>query len=200
MIPEDEKPEETPSPEGDQEAPKDDQEAPEADETVRMREELEEALREKDQFRTMAQRSQADLVNYKRRAAEELLEVRRSAKAELLLKVLSVADDLERALSLVPDDAVASGWLDGLRLVQRNLANVLDSEGITKIEAEGQPFEPWEHEAVLYEETPDGPQGMVIRVIREGYKLRDRVLRPAQVAVSRGPEPEAQPEDTQQEA
>ena len=200
MIPEDEKPEETRSPEDDQEAPKDDQEASEADETARMREELEEALREKDQFRTMAQRSQADLTNYKRRAAEELQEVRRTTNADLLLKVLSVVDDMERAVSLVPEDAVAPGWLDGLRLVQRNLANLLDSEGITKIEADGRPFEPWQHEAVLYEEASDSPEGTVIRVIRDGYNLRDRVLRPAQVAVSRTPEPEPQTEDTQQEA
>lgn len=190
-MPEDEKPDQI---------PEDDQEEDEGDETAKMREELEEALREKDQFRTMAQRSQADLINYKRRAAEELQEVRRGAKADLLLKVLSVVDDIGRAVSLVPENAVAPGWLDGLRLVQRNLASMLDSEGISKIEADGQPFQPWEHEAVLYEEALDSPEGTVIRVIRDGYKLRDRILRPAQVAVSRMPEPEPQTEDTQQEA
>ena len=193
MIPEDEKTEEGP-------AADEEPEGAEAVNTTQMAEELEEALREKDQFRTMAQRSQADLINYKRRAAEELKEVRRGAKADLLLKVLSVVDDIDRAVSLVPEDAVAPGWLDGLRLVQRNLANMLDSEGITKIEADGRPFEPWEHEAVLYEEAFDSPEGTVIRVIRDGYKLRDRVLRPAQVAVSKMPEPEPQTEDTQQEA
>lgn len=190
MIPEDEKTEEGPA--SDEES-----EGTEAVNTTQMAEELEEALREKDQFRTMAQRSQADLTNYKRRATEELQEARRSGNVSLLLKVLAVVDDMERAISLVPEDAVAPGWLDGLRLVQRNLANVLDSEGVTRIEAHGQPFEPWEHEAVLYEETTDSPEGTVIRVIRTGYKLRDRILRPTQVAVARVPEPEA---DTQQEA
>ena len=190
MIPEDEKADETPAPD---EEPK----GSEAVDVAQISEELEEALREKDQFRTMAQRSQADLTNYRRRAAEELQEARRSGNSELLLKVLSVVDDMERAISLIPEDVVAPGWLEGLRLIQRNLANVLESEGVTKIDAHGQPFEPWEHEAVLYEDDTDSPEGTVIRVIRDGYRLRDRVLRPAQVAVSRVPEPEA---ETQQEA
>ena len=110
--------------------------------------ELEEALREKDQFRALAQRAQADLINYRRRVEDEREELRRSANTGLILRILTVVDDLERALDLVPDDAVAPGWLEGLHLVQRNLHNLLDAEGVTKIEAEGKPFEPWEHEAV----------------------------------------------------
>ena len=161
-------------------------------------EQLAEALREKDQFRTMALRSQADLANYKRRAAEEMVEARRSASTGLLLKVLSVVDDMERALVHVPEDAVAPGWLDGLRLVQRNLSNLLDSEGVTAMEAQGRPFTPWEHEAVLYEETPDSAEGTVVRVIREGYRLRDRVLRPAQVAVAKTPEREPETDSRQE--
>ena len=175
------------------------QQPSEADDVSPLREQLEEALREKDQFRTMAQRAQADLVNYRDRAAKEREELRRSAKAELLLNALSIVDDLERALALVPDDAVAPGWLEGLQLVQRNMENILDAEGVSKIEAEGRPFEPWEHEAVLYEETPDTEEGMVVRVIRDGYKLHDKVLRAAQVAVSRAPEQEELSENTEQE-
>ena len=171
-------------------APDDRLDTPDPDNPVQVEEQLAEALREKDQFRAMAQRSQADLANYKRRAAEEVVEARRSASTGLLLKVLSVVDDMERALAHVPESAVAPGWLDGLRLVQRNLSNLLDSEGVTAIEAQGRPFEPWEHEAVLYEETPDSAEGTVVRVIREGYRLRDRVLRPAQVAVAKAPERE----------
>ena len=169
-----------------------------ASDPAEVEEELAEALREKEQFRTLAQRSQADLVNYKRRAAEEVVEARRSASTGLLLKVLSVMDDMERALAHVPEDAVAPGWLDGLRLVQRNLSNLLDSEGVTAIEAQGRPFEPWEHEAVLYEEAPDSAEGTVVRVIREGYRLRDRVLRPAQVAVAKAPEREPDTDSNQE--
>ena len=173
--------------------------APEVEETELVREQMEEALREKEQFRTMAQRAQADLVNYKRRAAEEQGELRRNANSQLIQKVLSVVDDLERAIALIPEDAVASGWLEGLQLVRRNLDNVLATEGVTKIDAEGKPFEPWEHEAVSYEETADGEEGMVVRVIRDGYKLHDRVLRAAQVAVSKSAEPQNQAESSEQE-
>ena len=191
MIPEEDKTEEA-------NAADDRLDTPDPDDPVQIEEQLAEALREKAQFRAIAQRSQADLANYKRRAAEEVVEARRSASTGLLLKVLSVVDDMERALAHVPESAVAPGWLDGLRLVQRNLSNLLDSEGVTAIEAQGRPFEPWEHDAVLYEETPDCAEGTVVRVIREGYRLRDRVLRPAQVAVAKAPEREPETDSKQE--
>ena len=173
---------------------------PDADDPALLAEQLNEALREKDQFRAMAQRAQADLTNFKRRAAEEHDETRRNATSRLLLKVLSIVDDLDRGLALVPEDATAPGWLEGMQLVQRNLSSILDSEGVTRIEAEGKPFEPREHEAVLYEETPDRQEGTVVKVIREGYKIHDRVLRAAQVTVSRAPQEPKQPASTQEEA
>ena len=191
MIPEEDRTEEA-------QAPDERPDASESDDPTEVEERLAEALREKEQFRKMAQRSQADLVNYKRRAAEEVVEARRSASTGLLLKVLSVVDDMERALAHVPEDAVAPGWLDGLRLVQRNLSNLLDSEGVTAIEAQGRPFEPWEHEAVLYVEAPDSAEGTVVRVIREGYRFRDRVLRPAQVAVAKASEREPETDSNQE--
>ena len=180
--------------------PDEEQPASEVDETALTREQQEEVLREKEQFRAMAQRAQADLVNYRRRAAEEQVELRRGANSQLLLRVLTIVDDLNRALSIVPDDAVAQGWLEGLLLVQRNLDSLLESEGVTKIEAEGQPFEPSEHEAVFYDETLDGKEGIVVEVIRDGYKLHDRVLRAAQVGVSKAPKSNEQQENSQQEA
>ncbi len=156
-----------------------------------LREQLDEAIREKEQFHMIAQRAQADLVNYRRRASEEQEETRRSANSQLILKILSIVDDLERALTMVPKDAVAPGWLEGLHIVHRNLKNVLAAEGISKIEAQGKPFEPWEHEAVFFEETPELEEGQVVRVVREGYKLHDRVLRPAQVVVAKAAAPES---------
>ena len=161
--------------------------------------ELQEALREKDQFRKMAQRAQADLINYRRRVEDDKANIRRNANSDLLLKVLSVNDDLERAVEHAPEGDEADAWLDGLRLVQRNLQNVLRAEGVTRIEAEGRPFEPWEHEAVSHEVTRDGEDGMVVRVIQDGYKLHDRVLRPARVTVSKLEEEDSQ-ESTEQEA
>ena len=151
--------------------------------------ELEEALREKDQFRRLAQRSQADLVNYRRRAAAEIEEVRRRASADVLLKVIGVVDDMQRALGMVPEEAVAPGWLEGLNLVMRKMEGVLETSGVRKIEALGKAFEPWHLEAVHYVETAECEPGVVTEVFREGYMLDDVVLRAAQVVVSKEPAP-----------
>ncbi len=150
-----------------------------------LEEQLAEALREKDQFRSMALRAQADLDNYRKRASEEREEARRSANTAILLRVLSVMDDFERAMALVPDDAVAPGWLEGLQLVHKGMSTLLESEGVSRIEAAGSTFDPHESEAILYQESTSAPDGEVISVIREGYRQRDRVLRPAQVIVAK---------------
>ena len=190
-----------PSPEGEGETPSSEGESGQSPKSgdLLLREELEEALREKDQFRSMAQRAQADLVNYRRRVGEEMTELRLKTNSELLLKILSIVDDLERALSAIPEDAVAPGWLEGLNLVMRNIENLLDSEGVKKIEAVGQPFEPWELEAVQYLESDDTKAGTVTNVLRDGYRLHDKVLRAAQVVVAKEPDPEVQSEDPEQE-
>ena len=187
-------PPDAPPPEGEE------RQAQENDEVALLGEQLEEALREKDQFRTMAQRAQADLANYKRRAAEEMVEVRSAANSRLLLNLLSIVDDLNRAVSLIPDDAVAPGWLEGVQLVQRNIDHILEAEGVSRIDAVGKPFEPWELEAVQYEETPDAEDGRVISVLRDGYKHHDKVLRAAQVIVAKKPEQQDQPENIEEEA
>jgi molecular chaperone GrpE len=152
-----------------------------------LQEQLDEALREKDQFRAIAQRAQADLVNYKKRVTEEIQESRRSATTGILLRTLSVVDDLERALALIPKEAVAPGWSEGLTLVLRNLNTVLESESVKRIEALGRNFDPREFEAVMHEETSEVEEGTVVHVVREGYRHRDRVLRAAQVVVAKSP-------------
>ena len=169
------------------------------DEGSLMKAEMEEALREKEQFKAMAQRAQADLENYRRRAVDEQSEIRRNAGTTLLLKFLGVVDDIDRALELMPADVAGSGWVDGLELIQRNMKSILDSEGVEKIEAKGRRFEPWEHEAVSYQETPDGEDGVVTDVFREGYKLHDRVLRAAQVVVSKAPAPKKDETETSEQ-
>ena len=105
-----------------------------------------------------------------------------------MLKVLAVVDDFGRALEMIPEDAVAPGWREGLDLVRRGLDHLLETEGVTPIEARGRPFEPAEHEAVLFEETSEIEPGRVMSVIRNGYRHNGRVLRAAQVTVSKSPE------------
>ena len=153
---------------------------------------LEEAEREREQFKGIAARAQADLVNYRRRAEEEKDEIRRSAKSTLLIKMLSTVDDLDRALAMIPGDQSA-GWGEGIELVRRNVVNTLDSEGVTHVETLGKLYDPAYAEALLFRETEDGDEGTVIEVFKEGYMYKDRVLRAAQVVVAKRPE---QPEAT----
>ena len=150
-------------------------------------ENLEEALREKEQFRTMAQRAQADLVNYRNRAAQELEEARRTARFAILTRFLNVIDDLSRAVQSLPDGADDS-WTEGISLVLRNLEKTFESEGISKIDSFGAEFDPYQHEALMYEQTEDAEEGTVVNVIQEGYKIGDRILRPARVVVAQKPE------------
>ena len=166
----------------------------ELDETEQLQAQLEEAERERDQFKSMALRYKADLDNYKKRAAQEAEESRDRVAAQLLLKLVTVADDFNRAVNYLPEDAVDPSWFEGIQLVQRSMENTLQSEGLSRIEAAiGQPFDVYEHEAVFFEPTDEVEEGAVVRVIRDGYKLRNRVLRAAQVSVA-----QALPESVEQ--
>ena len=173
-----------------------DEKAPETEEQADLKAQMEEALREKEQFRNMAQRAQADLMNYKRRVEEEEKpQLLQSSKVGLILKLLPIIDDYHRAFSYLPPEDVDPGWLEGVQLVLRKLETLLESEGVTRIEALEKDFDPWEHEAVSFEESPYHQAGKVVSVIRDGYRLQDRVLRPAQVTVSQ-PTSTAAPDDT----
>lgn len=189
-------PEQTDAPDSDAAcaAPRTDSAAPPAQIDVDLLiEQMAEAERERGQFKNMAQRAQADLLNYRRRAAEEQAELRRSANADLIGKLLEVVDNFERAIGMLPADA-ADGWHEGLALVQRNLMSILETEGVSKIEAAGKPFDPWEHEAVFHQETTDAEDGVIITVTREGYRLHDKVLRASQVIVAKTPAAEPEQE------
>ena len=159
--------------------------APEGDELDRLRTELDKANRKGQEDLSLLQRVQADFVNFRRRVDQEREERSKFAKGDLILKILSVLDDFERALKAMPDDQRNTDLGQGIALIERKLRGVLESEGVTRFEAIGLPFNPWEHEAVLYEETPATESGTVVNVVREGYRLHDRVLRPAQVGVAK---------------
>ena len=156
--------------------------APAADDSIQ--ETLEEAERERDQFRAMMIRSQADLVNYRNRAADERETLKRNITSSLLIDMLELVDDFDRALDYVPDDAVAPQWLEGLRNARRGFDRKLLMQGVSKVESAGQQFDPNVHEAIQSVPTDDHPEGMITSVVREGYMLNDRLLRPAQVVVA----------------
>ena len=184
-------------PEQSEDPPRDEERQDMQDDADLLQQRLEEAERESGQFRTMAQRARADLANYKKRAAEEMEEARRQTATGLLLRIVATRDDIQRALDLVPEDGAGEGWAEGLGLVMRNIDSALEAEGVTRANVLGMPFEPWECEAVQYEETDRAAEGTVVSVYREGFSHRGRVLRAAQVVVARRPETDeaAQPQN-----
>jgi molecular chaperone GrpE len=132
------------------------------------------------------QRSAADFANYKRRTDEERAMASRFSTTMLIGKLLAVLDDFDRALESVPADA-RDPWIEGVELVERKLRGVLESEGVTPIEAIGQPFDPNLHEAVAHEQTAEHADNEVIGEVQRGYMLHDRVLRPSLVRVANNP-------------
>jgi molecular chaperone GrpE len=131
-------------------------------------------------------RAVADYKNFKRRTDQERGDLIRSASAGLLMKLLPVVDDMERALASTPAEVASTPWFEGVKLIAQKLQTILESEGVTAIEAVGKDFDPNFHEAVIYEAAENGQDGKVVAELQKGYKLRDRVLRPTMVKVGQG--------------
>lgn len=135
------------------------------------------------------QRERASFINYKRRAEQERAETIQFASSNLLKRLLPIVDDFDRALAAIPEEERKNNrWVEGIELIARKLHTVLEQEGVEPIEALGQPFDPNLHEAVAFEDNTEGGdqhEDTVAEVFAKGYKLRDRVLRPAMVKVAR---------------
>lgn len=146
-------------------------------------------------------RSAADLENLRRRNKRDLDDARAEARTRVLKEMLPVVDNLERGLAHAEEAARAGepgAIVDGLRLVLRQFNHAFERSDVTSVDAQGQPFDPNLHEAISQVETADQPPGTVVSVLQRGYKLGDRLLRPALVVVAKPPaataEPEAAPE------
>jgi molecular chaperone GrpE len=135
------------------------------------------------------QRSQADFVNFRRRVDQERSDLLKIAESGLILDFLPVIDDLDRALQGLPPELRAVTWVEGILLIERKLQAVLEAHGVKPIEALGKQFDPHEHEAVMRDGDPDEAT-TVTGELQRGYRLHDRVLRPALVKV--GPPPAGQ--------
>ena len=131
------------------------------------------------------QRVQADFINYKRRVEQEIQEIGKLANANLVLNLLPILDDLERALASVPDDLAEVSWVDGIRLIDRKLRGALEAMGLSRIEAIGEPFDPNIHEAVM---QAKGKEGIVVEELEKGYMFQDKIIRPTKVVVGSGEE------------
>ncbi|HEX9373986.1 MAG TPA: nucleotide exchange factor GrpE [Roseiflexaceae bacterium] len=156
------------------------------DEAAALKARIAQLEKEAAEYKDQWLRAAADFKNFKRRTEQERADLIRGASAGLLLKLLPVFDDLERAISSVTPDVAATPWYGGFKLIPQKLQTVLESEGVTPIEALGQDFDPNFHEAVIYEQGGEGQDGKVVGELQKGYKLRDRVLRPTMVKVGQG--------------
>lgn len=146
---------------------------------------LGEALKDANHNKDTAQRAQAELANLKKRADEERISLQQYSNSRLIIKLLPVFDELDLAVGHADQAAANDPWVEGVRLIQRKVSHLLETEGVSKIEALGVQFDPLEHEAVGTEETTQCPSGHVVEVVRNGYRLHDRVIQPAQVVVAR---------------
>ena len=169
---------ETAAPEREQDAARTTEESPET-----LRTELEAARAEAQENLGKFQRALADFQNYKRRTEEERAQAARLANLSFVLNILPVVDDLQRALDSLDVKLAGLQWVEGIRAIQRKFEGALQASGVTEIPAEGQGFDPNVHEAIGED---IGEQGKVVRVLQKGYKMGERVIRPAMVMVGNG--------------
>lgn len=143
-------------------------------------------------------RAYAETENVRKRGERERLDTQKYAVSKFARDVISIADNLERAIAATPADTAdpaLKGLLEGVIVTQRALTGVLERQNIRRIEAQGAPFDPHQHQAVMEQPDPSVPNGTVVRVFEAGYLIEDRVLRPASVVVAKGgpPRPKAAP-------
>jgi len=155
----------------------------EVDEVTALNQTLAEEKEKAESYLANWQRAQADFVNYKRRSQQEREELSKFANAQLMLGLLPVLDDLERALEQASPELIDNVWLDGIRLIERKLRAGLEVQGLSQIEAMGETFDPNFHQAAGHSK---GEEGTVVQELQKGYMLQDRVLRPSVVIVGSG--------------
>jgi len=163
---------------------------PVEDQVTALQEHLQEARQEAGQNLDMAQRAQAELANFRRRTDEERISLGKFSNSRLIAKLLPVIEELDLAVSHAGEESedspgLEAPWLEGVKLIHRKFINLLESEGVVMIESVGNAFNPLEHEALGTEETSEHPPGYVIQAVRQGYRLHDRIIQPAQVIVAR---------------
>jgi molecular chaperone GrpE len=152
--------------------------------TASMRARIEQLEAQAEEASNRYLRLAADFDNFKKRARQEQADLVRSANADLIGKLLPVVDNFHRVLESVPE-AADDAWVKGVKLTLQQLEELLAAQGVQPIEAVGQPFDPSLHEAIGHEESSEHPEDTVVTEVRRGYRLHDRVVRPALVRVAR---------------
>jgi len=159
-----------------------------------LRQELEATKAREAEYLDGWQRSRAELANARKRFQREQEQAYAGAQADLLIRLLPIVDDFERALETLPSSLSGLTWCQGILLIERKLQWTLEQAGVASIEAAGKEFDPFLHEAVTHEPSADVPAGHVIAELQRGYRMGERVLRPSMVRVSSGPEQAAEPQ------
>lgn len=150
--------------------------------------ELEQVRREAEEYYARLVRTQADFENYKRRVRSEREEMNAFASEALIVKFLPVIDNLERAIASAAQTNDAKALAEGVQMVLRQILEWLEKEGVAPIEALGQEFNPYEHHAVMQVPSSEQPENTVVTEILKGYKMKEKVIRPAMVGVARAEE------------
>ncbi len=159
-----------------------------------VRAERDEAAAKADEYLVSLQRERAEFTNFRRRTADERQKERGLAGVDLIAKVLVLADDFDRALESRPADFADNAWVEGIAAIDRKLRLLLESEGVSAVEAlPGTAFDPREHEAIVSVPGTGRAEGEIVEEVRRGYRLRDRLIRPALVAVAAALEPDDGP-------
>jgi molecular chaperone GrpE len=146
---------------------------------------------ERDEFRTLLQRTRADFENYQKRIQREVTQEQRYWHGKLALDVLPILDNFVRAVAAAKQSGESGPLVQGVTMIQSQILDALRRHGITPIEAQGQQFDPNLHQAVMQQPSGDVPPNTVLQVLEQGFMIHDRVLRPASVIVSRAPEDQA---------
>jgi molecular chaperone GrpE len=131
------------------------------------------------------QRERAEFQNYRRRIERDQAQTTLNITGQVIKKYLVILDDLDRALKTRPTQGEGAAWSEGIELIYRKLQTILENEGVERIPAEGTLFDPTMHEALTHEDSPNHESGQIIEVVQQGYKIGDRVLRPALVRVAK---------------
>jgi molecular chaperone GrpE len=149
-----------------------------------LRQKLAEAEARATEYLDGWQRTQAEFINFRRRLERDRQNEYLAMKAEIIKKFLPVLDDLERALQHPPQENELQAWVNGVELILRKMQAILEAEGVERIEAEGQMFDPAVHEAISHEPVDGQESGRVIAVVQQGYRIGERLIRPALVRVA----------------
>lgn len=155
------------------------------EEIYRLAQELQDWQAKAEEYLDGWQRARAEFANYKKRTEREQSQVYQNAAASIFKRLLDVLDDLDRALQNRPTDGEGAAWAVGIDLVYRKFNSILEAEGVTRIQAEGTLFDPNLHEGISQEDNDQYESGQIIAVVKNGYWIGDKVLRPATVRVAR---------------